>query len=306
MLVARIADQLGNQMFSYASVKTIAQDRHEAFAFIREANSLINDSDRKYGNEIHTIFPAIADEYKEQLPSSIVHTYAEPPVTARSSNYQEEALHVPENTLLIGHYISYRYFAHNLDAVRSWFTFPADISAPVDAELEALRCKYPGRPLVAVHFRIGDDYVKQGFRLTDQYWKKAADYILSKTKDPVFLLFYDKKPKNGGIIDYFTSHFTCEICRASLVHDLCMLSRCDWEIICNSSFSIMSAVLNTAQPSRIIRPSVYPIGIHFYPTDCFCDDWVTIQAAQSPYAALQCRIMRLKGLLLKLLRKTHK
>ena len=106
MLVARIADQLGNQMFAYASVKTIAQHRQEPFGFVREWNDRINDSDRKYGNEIHTIFPAIHDEFFEQLPAAITHTYAEPPLSRRTTNYQADALKVPTNTLMIGHYIS--------------------------------------------------------------------------------------------------------------------------------------------------------------------------------------------------------
>lgn len=68
MLVARIADQLGNQMFSYASVKTIAQHRQEPFGFVREWNDRINDSDRKYGNEIHTIFPATMMNFLSSFP----------------------------------------------------------------------------------------------------------------------------------------------------------------------------------------------------------------------------------------------
>lgn len=42
MLVARIADQLGNQMFAYASVKTIAQHRQEPFGFVREWNDPVS------------------------------------------------------------------------------------------------------------------------------------------------------------------------------------------------------------------------------------------------------------------------
>ena len=145
MLIAKIADQLGNQMFTYASIKTIAQDRNESFAFIRAFNDRINDSDKKYGNELHTIFPNIENEYLEDLPESITHTYAEPPLRERCSNYQSETLQVPADTLMIGHYISYRYFSHNLEHVRQWFTFPADISVPVEEELRRLRKKYPDR-----------------------------------------------------------------------------------------------------------------------------------------------------------------
>ena len=48
MLVATISDQLGNQMFTYASVKTIAESRGEAFGFVRAHNTLINDSPSRF------------------------------------------------------------------------------------------------------------------------------------------------------------------------------------------------------------------------------------------------------------------
>ena len=43
MLTVTISDQLGNQMFAYASVKTIAQNRGEFFGFVRAENNLINE-----------------------------------------------------------------------------------------------------------------------------------------------------------------------------------------------------------------------------------------------------------------------
>ena len=45
MLTVTISDQLGNQMFAYASVKTIAQNRGEFFGFVRAKNNLINDTE---------------------------------------------------------------------------------------------------------------------------------------------------------------------------------------------------------------------------------------------------------------------
>lgn len=303
MLVARIADQLGNQMFTYASVKTIAQDRQEAFAFIREYNARINDEDPQYGNEIYTIFPAIREELITQLPDSIQHTYEEPPLKTRTDNFQKSALEVPPDTLMIGHYISYRYFCHNLNQVHKWFSFPEDIEQSARMELENLQKKHPGSPLIAVHFRLGEDYVRQGFRITDDYWKKAAVYFTEHTdSSPVFLLFYDKR-KKGDIIQYFQEHYTCEICRGTLVHDLCMMSLCRRQIICNSSFSIMSAVLNKNPGKEVLRPSVYPVGKLFYPSDCFDEEWTVIPARQSRVARLRFYEMCLKGKILRLLGK---
>ena len=302
MLVATISDQLGNQMFAYASVKTIAQSRGEAFGFVRAKNNLINDTDKRYGNEIHTIFPNTRQDFLPELPARITHTWDEPPLKERTANFQPSAFTVPEDTLMNGHFISCRYLAENRTQVQNWFTFPEDIELSVREELARLQSKYPGRPLVAAHFRVGRDYVQQGFRLADDYWFHAADEVLKRCEHPVFLLFYDHKDPSGGVVSDFMKKYDCEVCRGSLVHDLCMMSKCHWQIICNSSFSIMSAVLNANSDQVILRPSVYPVGLDFQKDDCFAADWILVPARQDPASRRNCRIQILKGKILKLIR----
>ena len=303
MLVAQIADQLGNQMFAYASVKSIAQKKGVEFHFIRQHNTLINDNDPIYGNEIHTVFPSLATEFLTKLPEQVTNTYEEPPLKERISNYQEAAMQVKDDTLMVGHYISCRYFKDNLEQLYTWFTFPSDINAQVSSELKALYKKYPDRPLVAVHFRVGKDYKKQGFRLRDSYWFRAAEKIVHESPiKPVFLLFYDQQLSQKDVISQFRQKYDCKVCRGSLVHDLYMMSRCRIQIICNSSFSIMSAVLNQHPDRKIYRPSVHPVGLRFYPTDCYMDDWTVIPAERSMISFFNCLLMHGKGKLLKLLR----
>ncbi len=77
------------------------------------------------------------------------------------------------------------------------------------------------------------------------------------------------------MVNDFLQKYDCEVCRGSLVHDLCMMSKCHWQIICNSSFSIMSAVLNANQDQTILRPSVYPVGLDFQKDDCFAEEWIS-------------------------------
>lgn len=100
----------------------------------------------------------------------------------------------------------------------------------------------------------------------------------------------------------FLQKYDCEVCRGSLVHDLCMMSKCHWQIICNSSFSIMSAVLNANQDQTILRPSVYPVGLDFQKDDCFAEEWISIPARQDPASRRNCHIQILKGKILKLIR----
>ena len=155
--------------------KPLLRTAAKSFGFVRAKNNLINDTDKQYGNEIHTIFPNTKAEFLTELPTAITHTWEEPPLRERTANYQPSALTVPENTLMKGHFISCQYFWENRSQVQKWFSFPEDMELAVQKELAELQTKYPGRPLVATHFRVGRDYTQQGFRLADDYWFHAAD-----------------------------------------------------------------------------------------------------------------------------------
>lgn len=73
-----------------------------------------------------------------------------------------------------GHFISRNISGKTGLRYRNGFLFPEDMELAVQKELAELQTKYPGRPLIATHFRVGHDYTQQGFRLADDYWFHAA------------------------------------------------------------------------------------------------------------------------------------
>lgn len=304
MLVVNISDQLGNQMFAYAAIRTIAEQHGYDFGFIRAHNDRINDNDKKYGNEIHTIFENTHDQWLQELPASVTHTYTEQIGTNDAVFFSSDVQQIPDNTYLIGHFISYQYIKDNLDHIRQWFTFPSDTVQTCQHKLATVREKHPSKILIGIHFRVGDDYLKQGFLLQSSYWIHAAEHMIQKYgKDNVlFLPFYDKKPARGGIVNYFFSHYPCENIRGTLVEDMCSLTMLENLIVCNSSFSAMAGILNAVPEHTIIRPSTYPAEAGYLPTDCFPDDWIIISAKKSFQSWLQYRIMVGKGKILKLIR----
>ena len=307
MLVVNISDQLGNQMFAYAAIRTLAEQKGYDFGFIRAHNDRINDTDHKYGNEIHTIFPQTRQNLLEKLPDTVVHTYHEQIQPGDPLFYNEEVAHIEDNTYLIGHFISYQYLHSYIDEVRKWFTFPQDISDRCQTRIASVRKKYPDKKLIAIHFRVGDDYLKQGFLLQSSYWIHAAEYILQLygRENVIFLPFYDRKQKKGGIVNYFFQHYPCEDIRGTLVEDMCSLSLLENLIVCNSSFSAMAGILNQVPDHLIIRPSSYPAGSGYLPTDCFPEEWISIPARKSFRSWLNYRSMQLKGFLLKGLKRKH-
>lgn len=305
MLVADISDQLGNQMFAYASVKTIAERKGYSFGFVRADNRRINDTDSKYGNEIHTIFPQTKKDFLPELPSDLKYTFTENVLPHSGTFFSAHALKVQDQTYMKGHFISYLYFSDNLDEVRTWFSFPEDVQKKCAEKIEVLRKKYPGKKLIAIHFRVGKDYTKQGFLLRKSYWFRAARYMtrLYGRNKVLFVPFYDVGTKYRGIVHGFMRKYPCEVIKGSLVEDMCCLTMFDHLIVCNSSFSIMAGILNDRPGKMVLRPSVYPCGKGYQPVDCFPEDWITIPARRNVRSHQNYRYMVLKGRLLKLLRK---
>ncbi len=174
-------------------------------------------------------FRATKAEFLTELPTTTTHRpLEEPPLRERTANYQPSALTVPENTLMKG--ILSPASISGKTGLRCRNGFPEDMELAVQKELAVLQTKYPGRPLVATHFRVGRDYTQQGFRLADDYWFHAADEVLKRWRS-CFLPLYDHKDEKGGVVNDFLQKYDCEICRGSLVHDLCMMSKCHWQII---------------------------------------------------------------------------
>lgn len=111
MIICKLSDQLGNQMFAYASVKSIALDKGYDFKILGEYNNqfLKNDTDKKYGNTLTSIFADIAKETVQEVPDGYS-VYKENITIDSRSDVEEGALKVNDNTLMLGHYISPKYF----------------------------------------------------------------------------------------------------------------------------------------------------------------------------------------------------
>ena len=304
MLVADLTDQLGNQMFAYASVKTIALQKGYEFRFVRTENTRINDSDSRYGCEVYTIFPQTRHELLPSLPAAVDKIWRETITPESNCVFSKDTLKVSDNTYMKGHFISCLYFKDHLSEVRQWFAFSEDILRSCRGKIRNIQEAHPGKRLVAVHFRVGDDYLKQGFLLHSSYWFRAAEYILQKygRDQVIFLPFYDYQPKFGGVVNRFMKKYPCQDMRGSLVEDMCSMSLLSDLIVCNSSFSAMAGLLNNTPGKHIIRPSVYPSGTSYMPVDCFPDEWTIIPANRSLRSWYSHRLMILKGRILKLVR----
>ncbi len=284
MLLLKTSDQLGNQMFAYASVKTIALDRGYEFRVLPKNmdGELSNDKDSVYGNTVDTIFPNVKEELFLGDTSKLeLVEFQEVTDVNSASSICKEAFSVSDNTLMLGHYIAAGYFMHRIREVREWFAFPQDVQRQAGEDLTAIRAKYPDKLLVSVHFRVGPDYRKNGYMLDHTYWERAAKHLLAQTgKEAVFAVFYDRK---DSTVEQFMQQFTCADARKTLVYDMCAMSMCDAHIVCNSSFSMMTGLLDR-EDGAVICPSTFPIPDGYLPADCYPEHWIKIEAVHDKKA----------------------
>lgn len=273
ILAVDINDQLGNQMFAYASIKSLALDSKADFRYILRDNDLINSSDSTYGHRFESLFPI---DVKEKLSSDTIfeHIYNEP--WPRPSNYQDSVYKINRDTLLKGHFQSPKYFSHRAAQVRDeWFKLPELLVDKMQKRKADLLGEGEWKGLISVHVRCGLDY--SGRRLSRSYYTKAIQYIYQRfPKDNYRIVLFSDVPYLARLFLYPNN---CVVNTGSLVDDLCLMSLCDAHIVSNSTFAWWGAWLSGTKNPCVCRPSIYPVGgDELYPEDIFPEEWVSVCA----------------------------
>lgn len=98
---------------------------------------------------------------------------------------------------------------------------------------------------VGIHVRRGD-YVKLGWALDMDYYKRAMDFNKEKLHNPRFYVFTDD-------VEYCEEHFPdCHIISIGPIEDFYLFSKCNYKIIANSTFSFWAAAYGVGR--AIIQP----------------------------------------------------
>jgi len=179
---------------------------------------------------------------------------------------------IPNVEIIKGFFQSPKYFEHNWDKLKHYLTFNKDI--PV-------QCK-----TVSIHFRIGD-YLKPCHSthhpiLSEEYYLNAIkhfdenyEYIVFVEKDSIIEMnkrFPNLLKKINYKIAYTINNIETDI------DELQLMSKCEHNIIANSSFSWWGAFLNENKDKKVIYPSLWFSGhlSHLDTTDLFKDNWIKI------------------------------
>jgi len=278
MLVLNLNDQLGNQLFSYASIKSVCLKRGIKFGWYISKSLLINSTDEKYGNTFEQLFEIDLSERINEEQTSSWNNWREPWPRA-DTNFLPHIYSIPENTVVYGHFQTPKYFDEYKKDVIKWYTFKTSIKVIAEQRFLDIRRNYDKKTIfVGIHIRIGNDYLRENRNLAHSYYRNAVrwmnEYFIGS--EVVFILFSDCIRKAQKIL----KGSKVEIAKGSLFADLCLMTLCDANIVSNSTFSWWGAWLNK-NCAVTLRPSVYPISNNdYYPLDIFPSDWKSIPASR--------------------------
>jgi len=197
--------------------------------------------------------------------------------------YKPHVLALPDNTVLRGCFLSYRYFDWMRDAIIDELSLKVPLSAQgTVVEEQILACES-----VSLHVRRCDVVTEPEYRswyegvVTEQYYRNAIAYFRERLRQPHFFVFSDDMDwarENLGL--------TTDVCFVDHngpergYEDLHLMSRCRHNVTTGfSSFSWWAAYLNTNPDKIVLRTRRMNALDHLnHPEDFFPDDWIAIDS----------------------------
>ena len=267
--------RLGNQLFQTAATYGIAKKLGYDVRFPIE-NSIVGVTEhfrdgitREVTFDVPTYFKFDTSLLEERDKIKIEYEYQEP-----HFHFSETAFQVPDNCDIKGYFQTEKYFKHCEGEIRQLLAFKDVVTKSTVQKFSHLLNS--GRT-TSIHFRFGDYVGLQSFHpiLDETYYATAIASIDAITDK--FLIFSDN-------IEYCKDIFSDNkkivyIEEGSDIEQMCLMSRCNNNIIANSSFSWWAAWLNWNLDKKVIAPKKWfgPAYANTHDTkDLYPEKWTII------------------------------
>lgn len=292
MVIAKIIGGLGNQMFQYALGFALAKKNNTNLKL--DISEFAKYKLHRYSLNNFNIHEEIAT----QSEIALLKDFTYPPIIKKirkiiglsilkhnpchikevEFNFNPQILELTDNIYLEGYWQSEKYFIDILDLIKQDFT--------VKTKLEGLNLltynKINSTNSISIHIRRGDYVTNQKTNqfhgtCSIDYYKMAANKISERIDNPVFFIFSDDPEwvKNNLNLEKpmeFVTHNNSE----KNYEDLRLMSRCQHNIIANSTFSWWGAWLNTNPKKIVIAPDRWFTDPKMNTEDLLPKSWIKI------------------------------
>lgn len=269
MIIVKLSDGLGNQLFQYAAARHLA----ETHATVLKLDCAHFEHDRLQRTyelgpfDIQETF-ASRQEVRRQKGQTLLHSLlwrlgCRAPSYRLRCHIREQYFHfnpdilsLPDGIYLEGYWQSEKYFLAIQDIIRREFR----LKTPQTWENAAIAEDILGSEAVNLHIRRGENVWNADSRrihgtCTLEYYHRSVDYVAQWISNPHFFVFGDDLEWARTNLKFpypmtFVDHNTARTCH----EDLRLMSQCRHHIIANSSFSWWGAWLCQHPDKIVIAP----------------------------------------------------
>jgi len=251
--------RFGNQMFQYATLYALGKDLGYEIGAPYQTKSP-ND-------KLHFCLPECFELSAKDSSSFIFdNVYLE-----TNFCYEANIKNIMDNTDIRGYFQTEKYFKnYKKDLIKKEFKFKSNIENKTNLILNKIK-KSP----ISVHIRLGDYLFFQESHpiCTKEYYQKAFDNL---PNDVPIILFSDNMDLATKIINDAGKEVDLFGTDDKFL-DMCLMTKCKYHIIANSSFSWWGAWLSNSE--QVIAPRKWFGEASHMPKkwdDVYCEDWLII------------------------------
>jgi len=251
--------RLGNQMFQYATLYALGKKLKYDIGVPYSARSSIDKMDFC----LQDCFNLTAKDSTKSFFSSV---YIEP-----HFNYDPNIWNIPDGCDIKGYFQTEKYFKSYKPQIKNQeFLFKNSIEEKVNQLLDGNDSE-----LISVHIRLGDYVQIQDCHpiCSVEYYKEALNQL---PKDCQVILFSDDYPQALQLFKSFGINVMLTGGTDKFV-DMCMMTKCNYHIIANSSFSWWGAWLSNSK--KVIAPKIWFGSASHMPKnwdDIYSENWEII------------------------------
>ena len=295
MIVLKLTDGLGNQMFQYAFARALQQRRNDKIYL--DITKLGYGHIRSYSldqfvlNE-QVIVPIPLFQWVFRVYTKIIRLFLNrilgislvtqegfdrfTKIGYYTTNepirfYKCEECSMPI-LFVRGFFQSDKYFDFIEDTIREDFRFKIE---PNKKSLLEMKNKIKSTNSVCLHIRRGDYTKYKRFQICNEaYYREAMSYISKKVENPVFYVFSNTHEDIVWIKQNYTFQKEVEFVDLSNteLEDFYLMKECKHFVISNSTFSWWAAYLSSSKDKIVVAPYPWIRGDE-YQEDIYWKDW---------------------------------
>ena len=251
--------RFGNQLFQYAALCGIAKTNGYEYGVPYSNKSPI---------EIYNFCLPECFDNLEAKDSSLIYNFSFE-IAETNFNYSPDLVNIPDNTNYThGYFQTEKYFKHCKENLKKQFEFNTTITQLGNTYLQLFK----DYKLISMHLRLGDYASSNGKHpvCPIEYYKSALELL---PDDAIIFIFSDEINKAKEIFNSINKKIIYPTTNNKFI-DMYLMTKCNYHIIANSSFSWWGAWL--ANSEKVIAPSKWFGDMACMPqnwSDIYCEDW---------------------------------